>query len=50
VNTLLSDNKTEREIERKRAGLSFLVVNLGTPTKLTSALAELSYTCAVLLL
>ena len=31
VNTLSSDNKTEREVERKRAGLSFLIVNLGVP-------------------
>jgi len=42
VNTLLSDNKTEREVERKWADLSFLSVNLDTPTKFTSALAELS--------
>ena len=31
VNTFWSDNKTEREVERKRAGLSFLIVNLGVP-------------------
>jgi len=31
VNTLSSDNKTEREFEQKRAGLSFLIVNLGVP-------------------
>ena len=31
VNTLSSDNKTEREVERKRAGLSFLIVNMGVP-------------------
>ena len=31
MNTLSSDNKTEREVERKRAGLSFLIVNLGVP-------------------
>jgi len=31
VNTLSSDNKTEHEVERKRAGLSFLVVNFGVP-------------------
>ena len=42
VNTLSSDNKTEREVERKRAGLSFLIVDLGTPANFTSALAELS--------
>jgi len=46
VNTNLSDSKTEREVERYQAGLSFLIVNLGVPwtfpTKLTSALAELS--------
>jgi len=42
VNTLLSDNKTECEVEQKRAGLSFLIVNLGTPAKFTNALAELS--------
>jgi len=37
VNTLSSDNKTKREVERKRAGLSFLTYQLGralnTPTK-----------------
>jgi len=42
VNTLSSENKIEREVERKRAGLSFLIVNLGTPAKFTSALAEFS--------
>jgi len=53
VNTLSSDNKPEREVEQKRAGLSFFIVNLGvpqaclrralgTPAKFTSALAELS--------
>jgi len=46
VNTLSSDDKTEREVERKRAGLSFLFVNLGVPwalrPKFASALAELS--------
>jgi len=46
VNTLSSDNKTEREVERKRAGLSFLIANLGVPWALrpmfTSALAELA--------
>ena len=31
MNTLSSDNKTERDVERKRAGLSFLIVNLGMP-------------------
>ena len=31
MNTLSTDNKTEREVERKRAGLSFLIVNLGVP-------------------
>jgi len=31
VNTLSSDNKTEREVEQKQAGLSFLIVNLGVP-------------------
>jgi len=34
VNTLSSDNKTEREVERKWAGLSFLIVNLGVPRTL----------------
>ena len=29
MNTFSSDNKTEREVERKRAGLSFLTANLG---------------------
>jgi len=29
VNTNLSDSKTEREVERCQAGLSFLTVNLG---------------------
>jgi len=31
VNTFSSDNKTEIEVERKRACLSFLIVNLGVP-------------------
>jgi len=31
VNTLTSDSKTERELERKRVGLSFLIVNLRVP-------------------
>ena len=34
VDTLSSDNKTEREVEQKRAGLSFLIVNLGVPCAL----------------
>jgi len=45
VNIFSSDNKTEREVERKRAGLSFLIVNLSVPwilrPKFASALAEL---------
>jgi len=42
MNTISSDNKTEREVEQKWAGLSFLIVSLDTPIKFTSALAELS--------
>jgi len=34
VNTISSDNKTERKVEQKRVGLSFLIVNLGVPCAL----------------
>jgi len=34
VNTLSSDNKNEREVEEKRAGLDFAIVNLGVPGSL----------------
>jgi len=45
VNTLSSDNKTERELERKRAGLSFLIVNLGVPWALRPNSPVLSRSC-----
>jgi len=46
VNTLSSDNKTEREVERKRAGLSFLIVNLGVPWVLRLNSSVLSRSCS----
>ena len=45
VNTLSSDNKTEHEVERKRAGLSFLIVNLGVPWALRPNSPVLSQSC-----
>ena len=45
MNTLSSDNKTEREVERKRAGLSFLIVNLGVPWALRPNSPVLSRSC-----
>ena len=45
MNTLLSDNKTEREVERKRAGLSFLIVNLGVPWALRPNSPVFSRSC-----
>jgi len=45
VNTLLSDNKTEREVDRKRAGRSFLIVNLGVPWALRLISPVLSRSC-----
>jgi len=45
VNTISSDNKTEREVERKRAGLSFLIVNLGVPWVLRPNSPVLSQSC-----
>jgi len=45
VNTLLSDNKTEREVERKRVGLSFLIVNLGVPWALRTNSPVFSWSC-----
>jgi len=45
VNTLSSDNKAEREVERKRAGLSFLIVNLGVPWALRSNSPVLLHSC-----
>ena len=45
VNTLSSDNKTELEVERKRAGLSFVIVNLGVPWALRPNSPVLSRSC-----
>jgi len=45
VNTFSSDNKTECEVERKRAGLSFLIVNLGVPWALRPNSPVLSRSC-----
>jgi len=45
VNTLSSDNKTEREVERKQAGLSFLIANLGVPWALRPNSPVLSRSC-----
>jgi len=45
VNTLSSDNKTEREVERKRAELSFVIVNLGVPWALRPNSPVLSRSC-----
>jgi len=41
----LSDNKTEREVELKQAGLSFLIVNLGVPWALRPNSKVLSRSC-----
>jgi len=38
-------NKTEREVERKSAGLSFLIVNLGVPWALRPNSPVLSRSC-----
>jgi len=45
MNTLSSDNKTEREVERKRAGLSFLIDNLGVPWALRTNSQVLLRSC-----
>jgi len=45
VNTISSDNKTERKVERKRAGQSFLIVNLGVPWALRPNSPVLSRSC-----
>jgi len=45
VNTLSSDNKTEREVDRKRAGLSFVIINLGVPWALRPNSPVFSRSC-----